>query len=107
VSTSLDDLNRPTFFEQAFTVVIAPDGSVKFRSPFRTRNLKKVVRGLWCCPLHRTKNVSPDGVAGSGQSVKEWSAQEGWNGRTLNQHGAKGILVGALGVLAVHYGYAR
>lgn len=46
-------------------------------------------------------------VAGLGQSVREWSAQEGWNGRTLNQYEAKGILVGALGVLAVHYGYSR
>lgn len=46
-------------------------------------------------------------VAGLGQSVKEWSAQEGWNGRTLNQYEAKGILVGALGVLAMHYGYSR
>lgn len=46
-------------------------------------------------------------VAGLGQSVWEWSAQEGWKGRTLNQYEAKGVLVGALGVLAVHYGYSR
>ena len=46
-------------------------------------------------------------VAGLGQSVKEWSTLEGWNGRTLNQYEAKGILVGALGVLAVHYGYSH
>lgn len=46
-------------------------------------------------------------VAGLGRSVREWSALEGWNGRTLNQYEAKGILVSALGVLAVHYGYAR
>ncbi len=44
-------------------------------------------------------------VAGLGRSVREWSALEGWNGRALNQYEAKGILVGALGVLAVHYGY--
>ena len=46
-------------------------------------------------------------VACLGQSVREWSDQEGWNGRTLNQDDAEGILVGALGVLAVHYGYSR
>ncbi|NBO81969.1 MAG: hypothetical protein EBU75_03835 [Betaproteobacteria bacterium] len=46
-------------------------------------------------------------VAGLGCSVKEWSSLEGWNGRTLNQYEAKGILVGALGVLAVYYGYSR
>lgn len=44
-------------------------------------------------------------VAGLGKSVKEWAAQEGWNGRPVNAYEAKGILVSALGVLAVHYGY--
>ena len=44
-------------------------------------------------------------VAGLGHSVREWSALQGWNGRPLNQYEAKGILVSALGVLAVHYGY--
>ena len=44
-------------------------------------------------------------IAGLGRSVKEWSDREGWNGRRLNAYEAKGILVGALGVLAVHYGY--
>ena len=44
----------------------------------------------------------PDGyavwhVAGLVQSVEGWSAQEGWNACTLNQHEAKGILVGVLG----------
>lgn len=46
-------------------------------------------------------------VAGLGRSVKEWSVLEGWNGRALNPYEAKGILVGALGVLALHYGYLR
>lgn len=46
-------------------------------------------------------------VAGLGCSVKEWSAVQGWNGRRLNPYEAKGILVGALGVLAMHYGYIR
>lgn len=46
-------------------------------------------------------------VAGLGRSVKEWSALEGWNGRSLNPYEAKGILVGALAVLAAHYGYSR
>lgn len=46
-------------------------------------------------------------VAGLGMSVKEWSAQEGWNGRTLAQPEARGILVAALGMLAMHYGYLK
>jgi hypothetical protein len=44
-------------------------------------------------------------VAGLGKSVKEWSSTEGWNGRRLNVYEAKGILVAALGSLALHYGY--
>jgi len=45
-------------------------------------------------------------VAGLGRSVKEWARVEGWNGRSLNAYEAKGILVAALGTLAVYYGYA-
>lgn len=46
-------------------------------------------------------------VAGLGHSIKDWSSAAGWNGRILNPHEAKGILVAALGMLAVHYGYSR
>ena len=46
-------------------------------------------------------------VAGLGKSVREWAAQEGWGGRPINEREAKGILIGALAVLAVHYGYSR
>lgn len=53
-------------------------------------------------------NSSPGGsavwfVAGLGVSVREWSIRWAWNGRAINAHEAKGILVGALGMLAVHY----
>lgn len=44
-------------------------------------------------------------AAGMGRSIKEWSGVAGWNGRILNQYEAKGILVAAVGMLAVHYGY--
>ena len=46
-------------------------------------------------------------VAGLGKSVKEWAEMAGWNGRAVNVHEAKGILVAALGMLAVHYGYGQ
>jgi len=46
-------------------------------------------------------------VAGVGQSIKEWSVQQGWIGRPLSQPEARGILVAALGMLAMHYGYLR
>ena len=46
-------------------------------------------------------------IAGLGHSVKEWAALQGWNGRSLSQPEARGILVAALGMLAMHYGYLR
>ena len=33
--------------------------------------------------------------------------QQGWNGRPLRRGEASGILLSALGMLAVHYGYER
>ena len=46
-------------------------------------------------------------VAGLGKSVREWAAQEGWSGRPMNEREAKGILIGALAMLALHYGHSR
>lgn len=46
-------------------------------------------------------------VAGLGESIKEWAFQQGWNGRPLSQPEARGILVAALAMLAMHYGYLR
>lgn len=46
-------------------------------------------------------------VAGLGQSVREWALRQGWAGKAISLHEAKGILVAALGVLARYYGYDR
>lgn len=46
-------------------------------------------------------------VAGLGMTLKDWAAMQGWNGRRLSQHEARGILLAALGMLAMHYGYLR
>jgi len=37
-------------------------------------------------------------------SMREWAMREGWGGRPLREEVAKGTLVGALGVLAKHFG---
>ena len=44
-------------------------------------------------------------VAGMGYSLREWAMQQGWGGRPMYGNQATGVLVAALGVLAVHYGY--
>jgi hypothetical protein len=44
-------------------------------------------------------------VLGTGMSIRDWALREGWNGQTLHQHFASGILVAAIGALKSHYGY--
>lgn len=42
-----------------------------------------------------------------GQLVREWALREGWAGRAISLHEARGILVAGLGVLARYYGFAK
>ena len=44
--------------------------------------------------------------AGCGRPVREWALRQGWGGRPVRQEQAHGMLVAALGLLAVHYGLA-
>jgi hypothetical protein len=44
-------------------------------------------------------------VVGLQRSVREWAIRQGWNGRSVDQKQAQGILVAALGMLAAHLGY--
>ncbi len=46
-------------------------------------------------------------VAGLGHSLREWALGQGWNGRPVHLNLATGVLITALGMLAVHYGYER
>jgi hypothetical protein len=43
-------------------------------------------------------------VVGCEWTVKDWALREGWNGRSISQEVAAGILVGSLGVLQAHFG---
>ena len=45
-------------------------------------------------------------VVGLQCSIREWSMRQGWGGKPIGEKQAHGILVGALGVLARHYGYS-
>lgn len=46
-------------------------------------------------------------VVGLETSITEWARREGWGGRPIGHSQGQGVLVGALGVLAGHYGLAR
>jgi hypothetical protein len=46
-------------------------------------------------------------VVGLQRSVREWAIRQGWGGRPVRQEQAQGILVAALGMLAVHAGYSK
>ena len=43
-------------------------------------------------------------VLGMELSVREWAVREGWGGRPVSPHVARGTLCGALGVLVKHFG---
>ncbi len=46
-------------------------------------------------------------VVGLQMSLRAWAMQQGWNNRPVRPSEASGILISALGMLAVHYGYER
>jgi hypothetical protein len=46
-------------------------------------------------------------VVGLQRSIREWAIRQGWGGRPVRQEQAQGILVAALGMLAVHFGYGE
>jgi hypothetical protein len=46
-------------------------------------------------------------VVGLQRSVREWALRQGWNGRPVRQERAQGILIAALGILAMHFGYEK
>jgi hypothetical protein len=46
-------------------------------------------------------------VGGLQHSVREWAMRQGWNGRPVRQEQAQGILIAALGMLAMHFGYEK
>ena len=46
-------------------------------------------------------------VVGLECSVREWAMRRGWNGKPIPPPQGQGILIGALGVLATHYGLVR
>ncbi len=46
-------------------------------------------------------------VVGCETSIREWTRRRKWNGKAIHKNTARGVLVAALEVLAVHYGYAN
>jgi hypothetical protein len=46
-------------------------------------------------------------VVGLQTSLREWALRQGWGGRPIGVHEARGILVAALGTLAAHSGHAQ
>ena len=46
-------------------------------------------------------------VVGLESSITEWSRRSGWCGRPIGHAQGQGVLVSALGVLAMHYGLVR
>jgi hypothetical protein len=60
-----------------------------------------------CGGMHSPAGCAAWFVLGVEMSIRDWALREGWNGRALNESVAKGILLGALSVLALHFGVER
>jgi hypothetical protein len=78
-----------------------------FRQQFRFAALDT----LRAMPLLRIPG-SPAGacvwhVVGMENSITEWARRSGWCGRPIGHAQGQGVLVSALGVLAMHYGLTR
>jgi hypothetical protein len=43
-------------------------------------------------------------VLGLEENLREWAIRQGWSGRAISEKTASGILIAALGVLAIEYG---
>lgn len=43
-------------------------------------------------------------ILGLQESLEQWALREGWRGKPMDKRRAGGILIGALGTLAAHYG---
>lgn len=60
-----------------------------------------------CGGMHSPAGCAAWFILGVEMSIRDWALREGWNGRSLNEAVAKGILLGALSVLALHFGLER
>jgi len=95
----LDPLRSPSWLRQGGGTP-APDGA-----DHTERAQQKIHDAVIACGgMHSPAGCASWFVLGVEMSIREWALREGWNGRSLNEHVAKGILLGALSVLALHFG---
>lgn len=98
----LDPLRAPSWLRQAGGTAIADGGHHTERA--KTQIYDAVTA---CGGIHSPAGCAAWFILGLELSVRDWALREGWNGRSLNESVAKGILLGALSVLALHFGVER
>ncbi len=86
-------------------VLRIPGRRVDMISPLQVESRRRVAAALDALGGHD----SPGGscawfVIGLEVSVREWAMRQGWAGRTVHGPVGQGILVAALGTLAMHFG---
>ena len=84
-----------------------PGGRADLLSESQTVARERVARAM----THLGGFGSPSGsiawyVLGLEHSVRDWALRQGWNGRAVTPAIAHGILLGTLGILMAHYGFA-
>ena len=101
-SAQLDPLRAPSWLRQGG----APDTSDGGHHTERAK--QKIYDAITACGgMHSPAGCAAWFVLGVELSIRDWALREGWNGRQLNESVAKGILLGALSVLALHFGLER
>ncbi len=83
-----------------------PDGAHEMPMSLRQAEARKSV---WLALKTLGGMSAPAGscvwhVVGCEWTLKNWAQRQGWNGRSLSQEAASGILIGSLGVLQAHFG---
>ena len=97
-----DPLRSPSWLRQGGGTAVPNGGHHTERAQ------QKIYDAVTACGgMHSPAGCAAWFVLGVELSIRDWALREGWNGRQLNESVAKGILLGALSVLALHFGVER
>jgi len=98
----LDPLRAPSWLRQAGGTAVPSSGHHTERA--KTQIYEAVTA---CGGMGSPCGCAAWFVLGLELSIRDWALREGWNGRSLNESVAKGILLGSLSVLALHFGVEK
>ena len=98
----LDPLRAPSWMRQA------GGSSIPNAAEHTARAQRQIYDAVTACGgMNSPAGCAAWYILGVEMSIRDWATREGWNGRPLRPEVAKGILLGALSVLALHFGLEK